>query len=104
VLKWNQSFISPLLQKDIWKGENRESIAELWVKMLKFYSVDFDMNNHVVCLRTKKIVTRDEKKWSYKKLAIEGMSKIFIPYVAIYNAMSYCCTPEFLHFVRRLSH
>ncbi|XP_013381617.1 terminal uridylyltransferase 4-like, partial [Lingula anatina] len=55
----------------VWTSKNTQSLAELWLEMLKFYSLNFDIGNYVVCVRQKQLVTRDEKKWSSKKLAIE---------------------------------
>lgn len=58
---WNISFSIP--QKKVWSGfgKNNESVGELWVGLLRFYTEDFDFHKHVVCIRQKKLLTSFEK-------------------------------------------
>ncbi|XP_064604614.1 terminal uridylyltransferase 4-like isoform X2 [Liolophura sinensis] len=57
--------------KVCWKGENTQSVGELWLNMVKFYSLTFSMAHDVVCIRQHKLMAKGEKKWSGKKLAVE---------------------------------
>lgn len=41
--------------------------------MLRFYCLVLNTTDAVVCIRESNIVKRAEKKWTSKKLAIEGM-------------------------------
>ena len=56
-----------------WRGENKASLGELWVSMLRFYCVEFNVDKHVVCVRQRAILSRALKKWNSKKLAVEGL-------------------------------
>lgn len=53
------------------KGENIMNVAELWLNMLIFYSEEFDMMNHVISIRCSNTVTKFEKLWTSKGIAIE---------------------------------
>ncbi|KAK7100580.1 terminal uridylyltransferase 7-like isoform X2 [Littorina saxatilis] len=54
-----------------WKSENKSSAGELWLKLLKFYCLDFDNTHFVISILQSEPLTRQEKKWHSKKLAIE---------------------------------
>ncbi len=47
-------------------------IGELWIDMLRFYAVENDNQNLVINIRQSKLLTREEKSWNKKRLAIEG--------------------------------
>jgi len=47
-----------------------QQLAEFWLKMLKFYALEFDMENLIVSVRSNRQVTRDDKKWSKKRIAV----------------------------------
>jgi len=53
-------------------GANRRSVAELFMQFLIYYSDEFNFDEHVVCSRQLKPLTRLEKMWTGKKIAIEG--------------------------------
>ncbi|XP_072031740.1 terminal uridylyltransferase 4-like isoform X2 [Amphiura filiformis] len=50
----------------VWKGysKNRESVGQLWLGMLRFYTEDFDFKKHVITIRQIKPLTRFEKMWT----------------------------------------
>ena len=48
-------------------------MAELWIGLLKFFTEDFNFKDYVVCIRQHKPLTRFEKLWNGKGLAIEGV-------------------------------
>lgn len=67
------------LQKDVWPdyGKNEESVAELWLGLLSFYTCDFSWKDYVISIRQKKPLTRFKKLWNTNQLAIEGMLYLF---------------------------
>lgn len=51
---------------------NSESVGELWLGLLRFYTEEFDFKEHVISIRQKKRLTTFEKQWTSKCIAIEG--------------------------------
>lgn len=51
--------------------------------MVKFYSLTFSMAHDVVCIRQHKLMAKGEKKWSGKKLAVEGTKMYFKNYSSL---------------------
>ncbi|XP_041359697.1 terminal uridylyltransferase 4-like isoform X2 [Gigantopelta aegis] len=58
-------------ESDSWVCHNTQSVGELWLELLRYYSLTFDMANVVISIRKTSPVARSEKKWNSKKLAIE---------------------------------
>lgn len=54
-------------------GKNNESIGELWLGLLRFYTEEFDFKEHVICVRRKNLLTTFKKQWTSKYIVIEGM-------------------------------
>ncbi|RXN00683.1 Terminal uridylyltransferase 4 [Acipenser ruthenus] len=52
-------------------GRNSESVGELWLGLLRFYTEEFDFKEHVISIRQKKLLTTFEKQWTSKCIAIE---------------------------------
>ncbi|KAM5247755.1 terminal uridylyltransferase 4 isoform 2-T2 [Ctenodactylus gundi] len=52
-------------------GKNTESLGELWLGLLRFYTEEFDFKEYVICIRQKKLLTTFEKQWTSKCIAIE---------------------------------
>ncbi|XP_057688013.1 terminal uridylyltransferase 7 [Corythoichthys intestinalis] len=52
-------------------GENTETVGELWLGLLRFYTEDFDFKEHVVCTRQKARLTTFNKQWTSKYIVIE---------------------------------
>jgi terminal uridylyltransferase len=50
---------------------NKQSVGELWLGFLCYYTEKFDWNNNVVCIRDNDILTRRSKNWTKHRLAIE---------------------------------
>lgn len=50
---------------------NSESVGELWLGLLRFYTEEFDFKEHVISIRQKKRLTTFEKQWTSKCIAIE---------------------------------
>lgn len=55
---------------------NTESVGELWLGLLRFYTEEFDFKEHVISIRQKKRLTTFEKQWTSKCIAIEGASPV----------------------------
>ncbi|KAJ9581297.1 hypothetical protein L9F63_023531, partial [Diploptera punctata] len=69
--------------KTIWPeyGKNKYSVGELWLKLLYFYSKEFDFSNHVISIRKKELLLRFEKLWTSKCMAIEDPFDLTIIWV-----------------------
>ncbi|XP_062960267.1 terminal uridylyltransferase 4 isoform X9 [Cynocephalus volans] len=52
-------------------GKNKESLGELWLGLLRFYTEEFDFKEYVISIRQKKLLTTFEKQWTSKCIAIE---------------------------------
>ncbi|KAG2461465.1 TUT4 uridylyltransferase, partial [Polypterus senegalus] len=52
-------------------GKNSESVGELWLGLLRFYTEEFDFKEYVISIRQKKLLTTFEKQWTSKCIAIE---------------------------------
>ncbi|KAG8548395.1 hypothetical protein GDO81_025576 [Engystomops pustulosus] len=52
-------------------GRNTESLGELWLGFLRFYTEEFDFKENVISIRQKKLLTTFEKQWTSKCIAIE---------------------------------
>uniref|UniRef100_A0A665WHZ2 Terminal uridylyl transferase 4 n=1 Tax=Echeneis naucrates TaxID=173247 RepID=A0A665WHZ2_ECHNA len=50
---------------------NVESVGELWLGLLRFYTEEFDFKEHVISIRQRKRLTTFEKQWTSKCIAIE---------------------------------
>ncbi|XP_048045788.1 terminal uridylyltransferase 7 [Megalobrama amblycephala] len=51
--------------------KNRESVGQLWLGLLQFYTETFDFKESVICIRRKEPLTTFKKQWTSKHLAIE---------------------------------
>uniref|UniRef100_T1JHR9 CCHC-type domain-containing protein n=1 Tax=Strigamia maritima TaxID=126957 RepID=T1JHR9_STRMM len=58
---------------EIWPhiGKNTETVAQLWLGLLRFYTENFSFQELVVSIRQYKPLTRFEKLWNSKCIAIE---------------------------------
>ncbi|XP_069128697.1 LOW QUALITY PROTEIN: terminal uridylyltransferase 7-like [Argopecten irradians] len=54
-----------------WRTKNTMSVGALWLDMMRFYCLEFDNSQYVISLRQKKYLTRAQKKWNTKRVAIE---------------------------------
>ncbi|XP_029472956.1 terminal uridylyltransferase 7 [Rhinatrema bivittatum] len=71
---WNVYFFDKMAELPIsWPdyGENKESIGELWLGLLRFYTEEFDFKEHVICIRRKSLLTTFKKQWTSKYIVIE---------------------------------
>ncbi|XP_017289799.1 terminal uridylyltransferase 4 isoform X2 [Kryptolebias marmoratus] len=71
---WNAFFfddLAELRQRLSACQPNTESVGELWLGLLRFYTEEFDFKEHVISIRQKKRLTTFEKQWTSKCIAIE---------------------------------
>ena len=68
---WFNKDISKL--ETIWPYHkaNTQTVGELWLGFLCYYTEKFDWNNNVVCIRDNDVLTRRSKNWTKHRLAIE---------------------------------
>lgn len=61
-------------QRFVWKefNSNSWSVGELWLGFLRYYLEAFDWKSRVVTIRQKAPLTKFEKLWNGKSLAVEG--------------------------------
>ncbi|XP_042277287.1 terminal uridylyltransferase 7 isoform X3 [Thunnus maccoyii] len=52
-------------------GKNTETVGQLWLGLLRFYTEDFDFREHVVCIRQHARLTTFNKQWTSKYIVIE---------------------------------
>ncbi|KAF7665456.1 hypothetical protein LDENG_00143220 [Lucifuga dentata] len=53
------------------KPHSPVEVGFLWVEMLRFYSLEFNMAEHVISVRTSAILSREIKDWPKKRIAVE---------------------------------
>uniref|UniRef100_A0A3Q1HDJ2 RNA uridylyltransferase n=1 Tax=Anabas testudineus TaxID=64144 RepID=A0A3Q1HDJ2_ANATE len=71
---WNAFFFDDLddLRRRLSELQpNTESVGELWLGLLRFYTEEFDFKEHVISIRQRKRLTTFEKQWTSKCIAIE---------------------------------
>ena len=99
-----QTYVSPIETLKSWKTQNKQSVAELWVELFEFLSVQFKSAELVVSIRKSGVTTNEEKQWKSKKLAIEDpfSSKRSlcrsIQSLSVYDYITSCFKTSFLYF------
>ncbi|XP_007429302.1 terminal uridylyltransferase 7 [Python bivittatus] len=71
---WNVYFFDRVNElSEVWSdfGKNKESIGELWLGLLRFYTEEFDFKEHVICIRRRNLLTTFKKQWTSKYIVIE---------------------------------
>jgi hypothetical protein len=53
-----------------WKSDNDESLGSLWLKMLKYYVVDNDIEKLLVCISKQGLISRTSVLIPHRRLAI----------------------------------
>lgn len=73
-LKTMVSLVSFYFQPAYWPecGKNTESVGQLWLGLLRFYTEEFDFKEHVISIRRKSLLTTFKKQWTSKYIVIEG--------------------------------
>ncbi|XP_071539111.1 terminal uridylyltransferase 7-like isoform X2 [Panulirus ornatus] len=71
---WNAWFFDDIQALEHkWKdyGRNKESVGQLWVSMLRYYTETFNWKEHVVTIRQLAPLTRLQKLWNSRCIVIE---------------------------------
>ncbi|XP_030641823.1 terminal uridylyltransferase 4 [Chanos chanos] len=71
---WNAFFfddLDELRRRSPELCQNHETVGELWLGLLRFYTEEFDFKEHVISIRQRKRLTTFEKQWTSKCIAIE---------------------------------
>ncbi|XP_026721926.1 terminal uridylyltransferase 7 isoform X2 [Athene cunicularia] len=71
---WNVYFFDKLDELSVlWPdyGKNTESVGQLWLGLLRFYTEEFDFKEHVISIRRKSLLTTFKKQWTSKYIVIE---------------------------------
>ncbi|XP_068780593.1 terminal uridylyltransferase 7 isoform X2 [Struthio camelus] len=71
---WNVYFFDKIEELSVvWPecGKNTESVGQLWLGLLRFYTEEFDFKEHVICIRRKNLLTTFKKRWTSKYIVIE---------------------------------
>ncbi|XP_053558405.1 terminal uridylyltransferase 7 [Bombina bombina] len=71
---WNVYFFNKLDHlAQYWPDydKNKESVGELWLGLLRYYTEEFDFKEHVICIRRKSLLTTFKKQWTSKYIVIE---------------------------------
>ncbi|CAF1111531.1 unnamed protein product [Adineta ricciae] len=69
---WNVYFYEDLSKLNtLWKSENDLSVGALWVEFLRFYTEQFNYDEHIVTIRQKEPLSKHEKGWFRQTIAIE---------------------------------
>ncbi|XP_057284715.1 terminal uridylyltransferase 7 [Pezoporus wallicus] len=71
---WNVYFFDKIDELSVvWPdyGKNTESVGQLWLGLLRFYTEEFDFKEHVICIRSKNLLTTFKKQWTSKYIVIE---------------------------------
>lgn len=53
------------------EAPNQVSLGQLWLELLKFYTLDFALEEYVIRARIQDILTRLNKNWPKRRIAIE---------------------------------
>lgn len=70
---WSERVLAPFQHRVLSELQpNTESVGELWLGLLRFYTEEFDFKEHVISIRQRKRLTTFEKQWTSKCIAIEG--------------------------------
>ncbi|KAM6290065.1 terminal uridylyltransferase 7 [Aegotheles albertisi] len=71
---WNVYFFDKIEELSVvWPdcGKNTESVGQLWLGLLRFYTEEFDFKEHVICIRRSSLLTTFKKQWTSKYIVIE---------------------------------
>lgn len=78
-------------------------VGLLWVEMLRFYSLEFNMADNVISVRTSPVLSREIKDWPKKRIAVEGQKlhdvsvlRVFLGFVLFF----FCALGRTVAFVR----
>ncbi|GAA6066980.1 terminal uridylyltransferase 4 isoform X1, partial [Tachysurus ichikawai] len=53
------------------KNSDAVSLGQLWLELLRFYTLEFALEDYIISIRVKELLPRDAKNWPRRRLAIE---------------------------------
>lgn len=60
------------LTLDLGKGV---TLGQLWLELLRFYTLEFALEEYIISIRLKELLSREMKNWPRRRLAIEGKKR-----------------------------
>lgn len=48
------------------------SLGQLWLELFRFYTLEFALEENIISIRLKELLSREAKNWPRRRLAIEG--------------------------------
>ena len=78
---WNVAYFSDISRlSNVWPhlNKNKDSIGDLFFGFLRYYNETFSFEDDVVCIRKLEKLTKVDKGWTNRKIAIEGINFLFI--------------------------
>ncbi|XP_067133913.1 terminal uridylyltransferase 4-like [Centruroides vittatus] len=82
-----------VFQKTPWKSVNNQSVAQLWMELLKFYGTKFLFKHHVISICQSKPLLCTEKKWTTRMMCIED------PYHKKRNVARSIANHQWFHYI-----
>ena len=70
-------FAAPLQTRLTMGGGEGQSLGQLWLELLRFYTLEFALEDYIISIRLKELLTREQKNWPRRRLAIEGTHTIW---------------------------
>lgn len=71
------------------KTPHQVSLGQLWLELLKFYTLEFALEEYVISIRVQELLTRENKNWPKRRIAIEGRIIAFSSSVVILHYYLY---------------
>lgn len=67
------------------------SLGQLWLELLRFYTLEFALEEHIISIRLKELLPRELKHWPRRRLAIEGEQRSSVAQVYLQHySHRYC--------------
>jgi len=99
-----ETYVAPREALAAWRTQSQASPAELWIELFGFYSIGYKMQELVVSIRKSGALTREDKQWKTKRLAVEdpfspkrNLSRS-IQATSVYDFISDCLKTGYLYF------
>lgn len=70
--------VSPLKSQLAFEVSKGASLGQLWLELLRFYTLEFALEEYIISIRLKELLSREMKNWPRRRLAIEGETGLLI--------------------------
>lgn len=61
------------------------SLGQLWLELLRFYTLEFALEEHIISIRLKELLPRELKNWPRRRLAVEGETTVCLTLMLHYQ-------------------